>query len=306
MLPLLAAGHEVRQARRGKAAAPLPWVNRALELFPRSYDAHLLAARWLAWAGHHRQAILEYRLAIDARPAQTDRLLHDMARRWPDFERLRDVARDREARLARWDLLATILDREETRVEAERADLALLGVDPSHRQALSRRAWRALEQGRLETALQRADALRAVDPGRGWHVRGRVHLRQDRPREAARALERATKADPHEAGAWLDLARAAFANDDADRGLAAVERARLAASGEAGAVGVEIRGGAILENAGQEAAAIRAYQRATTIDRTNLPAWRRLLRLAERHGRRDIAARARRALREQGSGSGTD
>jgi len=303
LLPLFAAQREARKVAEGEAAGPLPWVNRALTLFPGSYDAHLMAARFLARSGRPGQAVLEYRLAIDARPARTEPLLHEMAGRWPRFEQLRDVARDRDAKLLRFDLLAIVLDRAGTRDQADRADQALLGVDPRHRRALSRRAWRALDHGTPAEARARAAALLAVDPGQAGCVAGTALLRQGRAAEAAAEFRRAASADPGERRAWLGLARASLAMGSAPVMDSALDRVRMIALGQPWAAEVEHEVGAIFEQAGRLAEALEAFDAATALDPSRVGAWQGVLRVAERLGRAQSAARARAALRE-GEGLG--
>jgi O-antigen ligase len=58
-LQLLAAAEA---AQRGDRTGPAH-INRALQLYPSDGQAHRMAARWLARAGHRSQAALEYRLA---------------------------------------------------------------------------------------------------------------------------------------------------------------------------------------------------------------------------------------------------
>ncbi len=82
LLPLTVAAR-LAATRSADVPTVMRWVNRSLFLFPRGGDAHLLAARVLAAAGHGAQAATEYRLALAAQPWRLGRLVHEVARRFP-------------------------------------------------------------------------------------------------------------------------------------------------------------------------------------------------------------------------------
>lgn len=61
-LPHLAMSRSALAVKRPEA---MSWLNRALYLFPRSPELHMDAARALTFFGRRKQAILEYRLALE-------------------------------------------------------------------------------------------------------------------------------------------------------------------------------------------------------------------------------------------------
>ncbi|MFZ9889907.1 MAG: hypothetical protein ACO3JL_20620, partial [Myxococcota bacterium] len=74
----------LERRRRRDPQGALGWANRALLLAPSHPGAHLEAARALYALGYEQQALLEYRLAWQARGGDEHRLVNEVAQRTKD------------------------------------------------------------------------------------------------------------------------------------------------------------------------------------------------------------------------------
>lgn len=290
LLPLLAAQHAARSNR-----APLPWLNRAMTLFPGSFDAHLLAARWLRKTGHSSQAIVEYRLALEARPAEVEQLIAEVVRAYPHFDQLRQLASDPASQMERWNLIAIKLDRSQSISEAEAADQAIIAIDSRHPRALGRLAARAIDAKRWDDAVAYTKTLAGVDSVAAARLGARIAQSRGRPLEAVASLEQAARGAPDQLWSWFSLGAAALQAGDRARADQAFDRARLMCTGSERAE-LEIKIGAELERIGAWAEALATYEAAVRADRYRNDGWLAIARIAEQQGNEALAQRARQAM----------
>lgn len=139
-------------AYRSGGSNPLPFLNRALERNPGWAPAHVYVARTLAAAGHHDQAMLEYRLAVRYDGRLVRRVADEGLRRWPTFAAIRPMVDVESPPLVLWDVLGDTWTRGGRPEEAAASDAALLARVPDHRPALIRSAKRALSRQDFDEA----------------------------------------------------------------------------------------------------------------------------------------------------------
>lgn len=291
LLPLLAAA---RAHGRGDAGQTIRWLNRSLAIFPGSYDAHLMAARALRRSGRAAQAIIEYRLAAKARPLETVSIVQEVIASYKGFPLLGGLGDASPAGVRIWEMLAHLLEGPRSQ-EADLVDQAILKADPSNRPALLRRARWTLDHGQYDQVARLAVDLQRIDPAQAARFRGLAALAQGRRDLAMRELTQATQKNGDSAPLWIDLARVALRAGDGNRARAALERARYVANaGET--AGIHLASALLLEGAGEQAAALVAFERAVDADPSEQSAWEGVLRLAGANGRPDLESRARAKL----------
>ncbi len=298
-LPLLAAEREAGlMAGDRPLGRPLPWINRVLTLYPRSFEAHRLTARWFRATGHHQQALVEYRLALDCAPTiaeQPDEIIQEIVRSYPRIDLLSRLTVGTDHPGERLEALVRVLDVMGKRSLADDADRALLEVQPRNERALMRLSQRAQATGNLHDLASVADELGAVNPTEAAFLRGRVALGEQRFKDAVTEIGKATDAKPGELRYWLGLAQAAGGARDRKTTREALERARLVATAEQAAQ-VQLSAAWIWKGMGETAAALLAFQTASDLD----PRWpsplEALAQYAEEVGRPDLVVRARKQL----------
>lgn len=131
-------------AYRSKQANPLTYLNQALIRNPRWAPAHLWSARTLAATGHAKQAMIEYRTAVELDRRLTPLVGGETMRLWPTFADVRYLVDCENPPLDLWDLLSAEWQRRGAVQEAEASDDVLLERTPAHHPALIRSARRAL------------------------------------------------------------------------------------------------------------------------------------------------------------------
>jgi tetratricopeptide (TPR) repeat protein len=89
LLPLTVARH---LAQTGEPRQAMRWINRAMFLAPQSSYPHRLAARILWRLGARQQALLEYRLACEARISETGHIGGEVLARGATLEELSRLA----------------------------------------------------------------------------------------------------------------------------------------------------------------------------------------------------------------------
>jgi len=158
-VPLLAGMSEY--AGGGK---PLAWINRALELNPRSGQAHLYAARTLAGMGRRSQALLEYSRAAVSSGGWDRRVAVEIVKLWPQYDLLREFPAYTDSPVLFLDLIARELQKMGLFEEAEKTDADISRMSPEHPGYLKRSAERMMKSGDYEKARKTALRLQEADP----------------------------------------------------------------------------------------------------------------------------------------------
>ena len=265
---------------------PVPWLNRSLMLNPNFGPTHLEAAQALIGMGRVRQALVEYRLGVPLTPhvESRKRITRALVAKSPTFDSLRGVARTRDEKLLMWELLAEQLDKQGFSAEAERADHALLEVDPGFVPALRRGMERAILRRDLDGALRLAARVRDRDPAEAALLTARVHGERGDPTAAAQALERELLATPDRRELLAPLPGWYERAGSANLARRALRRLEATAVGQEEHCATLFQIGCFEERAGRLAAAGTAFDRAITLcDGTDALEGR--ARIAEASGR---------------------
>lgn len=284
-LPLQAGLH---LARTG-GGNPLPFWNRSLRLHPRSSVTHFALGTYftrLDPGAHWSQAIGEYALAVQSRPALLPQAAAIVARLAPRFEDAAGfVLLAGPDPVPLWGALAAAWETAGNSAAAADADAALLARSPADAQARFRRARAALAAGKPQEAQQH---LAAAGPGADrdpqYYLLGARALQAlDRPLEAValleRGLERATSAELPAALADLHVTLGDY--DAAEKALAVLEARARTQQDRTNAVMRRIQ---LLARVGRVADALAQTRRALGIDPGRLDLWNLAASLAERLG----------------------
>jgi tetratricopeptide (TPR) repeat protein len=284
-----------RSSKRG--ANPLPWFSRALELNPSSAAAHFHVGRVLVDRGLLDQGMMELRIA-----ARNDTVLAAPAARIlvgaaPDFERLSALAREPEDKVLLHGALAAEFARRGLHVQAEAADLAVLGLDRRNPRSLARHARRLKARGEQDAALELARRLARVDGHRapGAMLEAEILSAAGDEPAAAELLERTLELDPRHPGLLRAAALASQAAGRSGRAIELAERLRGTATDARSRASATVLIGDIEQAAGRIQAALASYQKAQALVPEDARLLLRIVDLAERHGE---TARALGALRK--------
>jgi tetratricopeptide (TPR) repeat protein len=160
-----------------------PYLNRVLELDPRSLDAYYLLADIYRRRGNASRARAEFERALETRP---------------------------DAAVPTRTMLGLIEQAEGNAAQAEQQYRAALARDSRAGVAANNLAWLLAERGEIDEARRLAETAVRELPGRpeAQHTLGWVMLKQGRPREAIRPLEASVRLAPDRAQYRDDLTRA--------------------------------------------------------------------------------------------------
>jgi Tfp pilus assembly protein PilF len=160
-----------------------PFLNRVLELDPRSLDAYYLLADIYRRRGDAARVRAEYERALERRP---------------------------DAAVPTRTMLGLIEQAEGNAAQAEQQYRAALARDARAGVAANNLAWLLAERGEVDEARRLAETAARELPERAeaQHTLGWVMLKQGRPREAIRPLEASVRLAPDRAQYRDDLTRA--------------------------------------------------------------------------------------------------
>ncbi len=298
-IPLLAADREASLMDGDRPLGrPLPWINRVLTLYPRSFEAHRMTARWFRASRRHQQALVEYRLALDCAPhvdRQPGDILHEIIVAYPISDLLSRLTVAAERPVERLEALVRALDLLGKRELANDADRSLLQLQPADHAALMRLSGRAQASESFSEMEAVARQVAVVDPAEAAYLNGRVAAGQRRYGDAVRHLTKATELKATDVRFWIGLAQAAAGATDRALARSALERARLAAKPEQLAH-VFFEAGWLWKGLHEPAAALQAFEKALALS----PDWTTALdaaaTLADELQRYDLALTMRKRL----------
>lgn len=278
----------IHLARTG-GGNPLPFWNQALRLHPCSSVTHFALGTYFTRTGqgaHWPQAIGEYALAVQCRPAVLPQAAAIVARLAPRFEDAAGfVLLAGPDPVPLWGALAAAWETAGNPAAAAAADAALLARSPTDIQARFRRARAALTAGKIEEARQHLAAAGAgADREPQYYLLGAKALQAlDQPLEAIalleRGLERTTSAELPAALADLHVTLGDY--DAAEKALAVLEARARSQQDRTNAVVRRIQ---LLTRVGRVADALAQTRRALGIDPGRLDLWNLAASLAERLG----------------------
>lgn len=220
------------RARRGDPSTPR-WLNATMLLAPEWFSPHVIAAEWLAHAGHRDQAWLEVRAAERLQATRGSGVACRLLLSPEDADEGIRVMLDEPGGVVFLDQLAegcTTMGRG----ASARLDAALLELRAPR--ASRRAAWREIAAGRPESALELIEGLDEADDG--WIRLARV----DALLAAGRAADAVAEAQAAEAPGipsyerLMRLARAQTAARDAEGMRSTIQRLQGEAAGDPGGV----------------------------------------------------------------------
>ncbi len=266
VLPLLFAERELTE--RDGARHALPWINRGLYLAPAQAVGHRLAGRALMRLKQVDQAMLEYRLACQAAPAQAPSVAHEAWRLGAGTEHL--VRLGEALPQSRRELAAFLLGQ-----GAAKEALALLerGLpDEQAMDALSMRTRAHLALGDLEAALAPAREVEQRWPTEvtGYLLQSSVLVRSADPDGALAALDRGARLAREQAPLLHERARLHLELGRLDRAQEVATTLVERTGGGRGAAAAHWLLGQIYAGQGRSALALREYERARDSDPKNL------------------------------------
>jgi len=274
------------------------WLTRAMQLAPRWYSPHELAARWLFARGHRAQAVLELREVARLDEATAVRVLCRLPAEMRTADTMLTVARGSRRGVAMAERFVECLDARSN--EARRIDEVLLGVRPLMRGPQLRSVRRAIEQGRPEDGVARAERAVTALPGdpEAEVLLGEALTRARQGSAALAALRRAKRAGVLSQAGLLWKARALALEGQFDEMRVVFEELRGLSGGDARAIaGLELQLAALEESAQHHGKALRAYEQAARLH-PSAEALRGVMRAAERLSFTDRVRTARSALCE--------
>jgi len=276
----------------------LRWLTRTMNLAPRWYSPHELAARWLFTHGRARQATLELReiAKLDEGTAVTALCRLPVAAR--RAETIAFVARGSRRGLVMADRVAGCL--EVYGAESARLDEMLLAVRPPLQGPRERRVRRLLARHDVEAGLDGARQLVRESPqsyaARMLLADGLVRAGQGV--EALAEIQRAEQSGGLDRPALSLRARALAQTGDFEAMRLALEEMRGLSAGDTRQImEVEMLLGSIEESGRNSGQALRAYEQALRIEPT-AAALRGVIRCAGRLAAEDRVVSAKRSLCE--------
>ncbi len=278
---------------------PLPWLARAVELNASSAAAHFYIGRTLLGAGYLSQAMLELRLATRFNGGLATPVAKMLVAHAPRFETLADLAVTREDRLLLWSALGRELAVQGYEEEAEKADRAVLEIDPKSPMSLARHIRRLAGRGETARALALAETLSEVPDFKsaGTILTAEILEKTGKPMEAVRVLERALEGDKNHPGLLTSLAlyrQRAGDHSGAQEAARILKAVSPDAKSRAAATLLEAQ---LALGAGRVQEALARYREAHLADRSNITTLMSLARLAKRHGDTEREIEALRELR---------
>jgi tetratricopeptide (TPR) repeat protein len=157
--PLLAGA----RIYHGMTRNPLPYLSRALFLFPNSSAAHLYVARTLGRSGHVSQALLEYMHAVRSNASMVAGVAREVAAFTGTFEGASKMTRTDEDRILMYGALSLAFRAAGLEGESEAADAALLKIDPFDAGAAERTVGRMIGRGEYDAALKTLKILESEE-----------------------------------------------------------------------------------------------------------------------------------------------
>jgi hypothetical protein len=138
----------------GQTRNPLPYLARALVLFPNSSMAHLYVARTLGRAGHLNQALMEYMYAVRSNNSTAGGVAKEVVAFAGTFGKASRMTRTDEDRLLVYGALSLAFRAAGLEGESEAADAALLALDPFDEGAAQRTVARLIGRDEYDEALK--------------------------------------------------------------------------------------------------------------------------------------------------------
>ncbi|MBW1872471.1 MAG: hypothetical protein JRJ19_10420, partial [Deltaproteobacteria bacterium] len=266
------------------------WLSRALYLNPTSAVIHRLTGRGLYLAGHHDQALGEYRVAAQLNPGILTATSMEVLRLSGDTDlAIAATPQDGDSLLK----VAKNLRNLGKQAAAAKAALLALEKDSGLTGALDLLADQALAAERYEEVAGLARQLADIDPlnDRAYYLQGLVLLKQDKPLKAEKTWQAGLTQVPDSTllayrlvELYLSQARFPEAEGVASR------LQNFAPSSDSAQARLHLLLGRISEAKGMLFEARRAYRQATQLAPNIMPYLYRLGRTEERMGNWDVAA----------------
>jgi len=236
---------------------PLPYFGRAITLFPNCSTAHLYVARTLGRKKLIGQSLLEYMYAARSSPAIANKVAEEVVRLTLSFEEADKMTRNDADRFLIYEPLSLAFSFAGLDSEAEKADDALLSIDPFKEGPALRKGLRLLERGKIEEATAIAERLKtnSLTKRASLELRGKIERKKGNLKAAAKMFLSALQIEPSRRDLLLEAA-SCYANlGDKENLFKILERYEISASDEAA------KGHAIMTRANFESG-LKMYDRA--------------------------------------------
>ncbi len=281
-----------------RAGNPLPWFARAVTLNPRFPEAHFYIAGTLLRADRLSQAMLEFRLAARAEPGLAFPAANLLVARIASFDTLSKIAVTDDDKRRLWPALASALALRGASDEAEKADKAVLSVNPRHARSAARQVRRLISRDEFEEAAKLAASLKAAPETElaGILLESEILEKQGAWKRSVEHLESAEKRFGDDPVLLERLAWALLRAGDPDGALhiAGILKSKTTTVHErARAVVLEAK---LLNEAKRFQSALSKLREARALEPDNVAVLRKIFVLSNKQGDRPRALEALRAL----------